>query len=386
MPEVSNQTISQGLANQLSSLSQASADFKADPKASKAALEATAAKTLAEIDAEIGSLNVSSSQFVQTIKDLIGSKDWAKLPPPKQMNHRSGQLMAVNDAIRDVQKTIITDISSIMAILLEIQRKAALAKGQERIQERNAMVDSAKAEFTKRGEAAKQQLIGDVVQAGIQVVTGVLGAASSAKSIAGLKGANAKTVQAWKKTEDLKPLQATVFKAKTDAANLSVKVPGAKQIKADADMKQAAGQALTKDEKTAAREAERILTRSNAEERKLNIGDEKLKHKRAKIDKLNEEAHQETQLIRAEQDLRQAVFGAVSKLGDLTAATMKFQSSMTQIEADKEALAKSLAQSGEQAALDAYQQLRDSLKSALQMIQAIEQAMASSMSSMARSI
>ncbi len=59
MPEV-NQTISQGLASQLASLSQAAADFKADPKANKANLEAIATKTLAEIDAEIDSLNVSS--------------------------------------------------------------------------------------------------------------------------------------------------------------------------------------------------------------------------------------------------------------------------------------------------------------------------------------
>ena len=248
------------------------------------------------------------------------------------------------------------------------------------------MVDSAKSEFTKREEAAKQQVIGDSVQAGVQIVTGILGAVSSAKSIAGLKGANAKTLKAWTKTEDLKPLQANVFKAKADAAKISIEVPGAKEIKANTDLKRASGQALTAGEQRAANKAERLLTRFNAEERKLGIGEEKLRFKRAKIDKLNNEAHEETQLIRAQQDYRQAIIGAVGKLGDVAALSMKFKASMTQVDADREALDKNLAQSGEQAALDAYQQLRDSLKSALQMIQAIEQAMASSMSSMARSI
>ncbi len=84
--------------------------------------------------------------------------------------------------------------------------------------------------------------------------------------------------------------------------------------------------------------------------------------------------------------MSQAVGGVLNKTVDMGAAQMKFMVSMKQVEADKEALAKNLAQSGEQAALDAYQQLRDSLKSALQMIQAIEQAMSSSLAALSKSI
>ncbi len=385
MPEV-NQTISQGLANQLASLSQAAADYKADPKANKASLEATAAKTLAEIDAEIGSLNVSSGQFAQTIKQLISSGEWAKLPPPKQMEQRAGSLMAVNDAIRDVQESIIIDISAIMAVLIEIQRKAALAKGEERIQERNATLTSAQAEYIQKEKAANEQRIGDMVQAGMSIATGVLGVVSSSVSIARLGGANAKTAEAWKKTTDLKPAQANLIQTKKIAADVSMELPGAKKIIANADAKIAAGGTLSAGEQRSADQAKKLLSKSHAMDRKVEALDDQLKFKRADIDRLNNESYEMTQGIRAWQDLSQAVGGMANKSADMAAAQMKFNAAMSQVAADKEALAKNLAQSGEQAALDAYQQLRDSLKSALQMVQAIEQAMSSSLSSMARSI
>lgn len=385
MPEV-NQTISQGLANQLASLSQAAADYKADPKANKASLEATAARTLVQIDAEIGGLNVSSGQFAQTIKDLIRSGDWAKLPPPKQMEQRAGSLLAVNDAIRDVQDSIIVDISSIMAVLIEIQRKAALAKGQERIQERNATLTSAQAEFKKRETAAEEQRTADMVQAGMQIATGVLSVVSSSVSIVRLGGANTKTAEAWKKTTDLKPAQANLIQTKKIAADVSMELPGAKKIIANADAKIAAGGTLSAGEQRSVDQAKKLLSKSHAMDRKVEVLDDQLKFKRADIDRLNNESYETTQGIRAWQDLSQAVGGMANKSGDMAAAQIKFNASMSQVAADKEALAKNLAQSGEQAALDAYQQLRDSLKSALQMVQAIEQAMSSSLSSMARSI
>ncbi len=385
MPEV-NQTISQGLANQLASLSQAAADFKADSKANKASLEATAARTLAQIDAEIDSLNVTSGQFAQTIKELINSGEWAKLPPPRQMTQRADQLMAVNDAIRDVQDTIITDISSIMAILIEIQRKAALAKGEERIQERNATLTSAQAEFAKKEKAAEEQRIGDMVQAGIQIATGVLSVVSSAKSLSGLKGANAKTAEAWSKSKQLEPGQMNASQAKKMAAEHAIEAAGAKKIIGDADAKVAAGGTLTAKEQTIVDKMKDNLRKQSGTERMATALEDDLKLKRLEVDKLNSEAHETTQMIRAQQDLMQAVGGMASKIGEMTAAQMKFMASMSQVAADKEALAKNLAQSGEQAALDAYQQLRDSLKSALQMIQAIEQSLSSSLSSMSRAI
>ncbi len=385
MPEV-NQTISQGLANQLASLSQAAADYKADPKANKASLEATAARTLAQIDAEIGSLNVSSGQFAQTIKELIRSGDWAKLPPPKQMEQRAGSLLAVNDAIRDVQDSIIVDISSIMAVLIEIQRKAALSKGEERIQERNATLTSAQAEFKKRATAADEQRTADMVQAGIQIATGILSVVGSSISIAGLKGANTKTAEAWGKSQKLEPGQMNTSQAKKMAAEHSIEAAGAKKIIGDADAKVAAGGTLTAKEQNLVDKMKENLRKQSGTERMATALEDDLKLKRLDIDRLNSEAHETTQMIRAQQDLFQAIGGMAGKSGDMAAAQLKFMSSMSQVAADKEALAKNLAQSGEQAALDAYQQLRDSLKSALQMIQAIEQAMSSSLSSMARSI
>lgn len=385
MPEV-NQTISQGLAKQLASLSQAAADYKADPKTNKANLEATAAKTLADIEAEIGSLNVSSGQFAQTIKELISSGDWAKLPPPKQMEQRAGSLMAVNDAIRDVQEQIITDISSIMAVLIEIQRKAALAKGEERIQERNATLTSAQAEYQKREKAAQEQRTSDMVQAGLQIATGVLTVVSSSVSIVKLGKANAMTAEAWGKSQKLAPGQTSASQAKKMAAEHSIEAAGAKKIIGDADAKVAAGGTLTANEKSLVDKMKDNLRKQSGTERMAAALEDDLKLKRLDIDRLNSEAHESTQMIRAAQDLVQAVGGMANKSGDMAAAQLKFDASMSQVAADKEALAKNLAQSGEQAALDAYQQLRDSLKSALQMVQAIEQAMSSSLSSMARSI
>ncbi|MEO0317649.1 MAG: hypothetical protein RL404_1326 [Pseudomonadota bacterium] len=386
MPEISNQTISPGLAQQLANLSGVAADYKADAKVNKAALEAAAARTLAAIDAESGNLNVSSGQFAQAIKALISSKDWAKLPPPKQMAQRTEQLAAVNDAIRDVQKTIIADISSIMAILVEMQRKAAMNKSAERIQERNATVASAAAEFKKRELAATEQLVGDMVSAGMQCVTGVLSTVMSGKSIAKIKGAHVKTAEAWSKTKDLKPGQVDLIESKKLLSHLESAKPGAKKIVANGDAKIAQGRRLIGKELRSYETAKTKLSDINAAERKVSALEGQMDISRQEITNLNREADEITQLARARQDLWQGVSGALRASGDMVAASMKFAASITQVEADKEALAKNLATSGEQASLDAYQQLRDSLKSALQMIQAIEQSMSSSMSSISRSI
>ncbi len=385
MPEV-NQTISQGLANQLASLSQAAADYRADPKANKANLEAAAARTLAEINAEIGNLNVSSGQFAQAIKELIASGEWAKLPPPKQMEQRAGSLMAVNDAIRDVQDKIIIDISSVMAVLIEIQRKAALAKGEERIQERNATLVSAEAEYKAKEKSAEEQRTSDMIQAGVAIATSIVTVAMSTKSFLDLKGANTKTAEAWKKTKDLEPAQIDVSQAKKTAADHAIESAGAKKIIANADAKEAAGGFLTSREKSLVKGMRENLKKQAQNEANATALEDSLKLKRLEIDKLNSEAMETTQMVRAQQDLSQAVCGMVSKAADMTAAQFKYMAATSQIGADKEGLAKNLAQSGEQAALDSYQQLRDSLKSALQMISAIEQAMSTSLSSMARAI
>ena len=375
MPDYSNQTISPALANQLASLSQAATDYASAPK-KHSEPSSIAAKTLAEIDAEMANLNVSSKKFAQTIKDLINSGDWAKLPPPKQINQRTSQLMAVNDAIRDVQKAIIADISSIMAVLLEIQRKAALAKGEERIQERYATVVSAQAEFANREKAAEEQRIGDMVQAGVQIATGVMSVVSSSVSICKLGSANKKTKEAWDMTKKSADGQIKLIETKKDAAAIRKALPELKEK----------SQAPGAHRGDAPKKYEAMSAEYESLQMKANAAEDKVKLDRSVIDNLNNKAHEKTQSVRAWQDLSQAIGGVINKSSEMVGAQMKFMASMSQVAADKEALAKSLAQSGEQAALDAYQQLRDSLKSALQMIQAIEQAMSSSLSALAKSI
>ncbi len=374
MPQLGNQTITQGLANQLANLSQLSADSAKD-SSKVAARDNVAAKALAELNAQMGDLNVSSKHFAKAIQDLIISGEWAKLPPPKQMDQRTSQLISVNDAIRDVQKNIIVDTAAIMAVLLEIQRKAALDKGQERLQERNTTLTSAQAEFSTREAAAETQRVSDMVQAGMQIATGVLSVAMSSKSIKDISGANIKTKEAWRKTEDMQPGTVNLLETKKNIGNISAEIPGAKAILADPK----ASKKLKDAASTQIKEFNRL-------KHEAGVLEEAQKFKRLDVDKLNSEAHEITQMARAWQDVSQAVGGVLNKTVDMGAAQLKFIASMQQVEADKNSLAKTLAQSGEQAALDAYQQLRDSLKSALQMIQAIEQAMSSSLAAASKAI
>ncbi len=374
MPQFGNQTITQGLANQLANLSQLTADSNAD-SSKKADRDRVAATTLAALNAQMGDLNVSSSHFAKAIKDLIMSGDWAKLPPPRQMSERTGLLMSVNDAVRDVQKTIIADISSIMAILLEIQRKAAMAKGQERVLERSAMMSSAQAEFASKEAAAQTQRVSDMVQAGMQIATGVVSVVMSSKSIKDISGANAKTLEGWKGTEKMMSGDVDLLEIKKNLGDVGKRVPQAEAILAN-----------PKSIDEAKKSANATIDQFNEQSHKARVLEEVQKYKRLNVDRLNSEAHEITQMTRARQDLQQAVGGVLNKTVEMGAAQLKFIASMQQVEADKHALAKSLAQSGEQAALDAYQQLRDSLKSALQMIQAIEQAMSSSLAALSKSI
>ncbi len=385
MPDFGDQTISQGLANQLANLSRVAADSSADPTQQNE-VRRIAALTLVEIDAAMGELNVSSTHFARAVKDLIMSGEWAKLPSPKQMIDRTSQLMSVNDAISDVQKTIIADISMIMAILLEIQRKAAMAKGQERLQERSATLISAQAEFSAKESAAELQKFSDMLQAGMQIATGVLSMCSSSFSIHKMKGSMEKTKKAWDMTKDLEKSHIDLVNVKKIDANLS-KATGAEQkIATELRSKEALNGPLNDIDKARLADAEGHLRDANSLSKTKMALEDELNLKHSKIDHKNQRARETTEYVRAWQDMSQAVGGVLNKTVDMGAAQMKFMVSMKQVEADKEALAKNLAQSGEQAALDAYQQLRDSLKSALQMIQAIEQAMSSSLAALSKSI
>lgn len=385
MPRFGDQTITQGLATQLANLSQLTADAGTDP--SKIAdRNQVASKTLAEIDAQMGNLNVSSGHFAKVIKDLILSGDWAKLPPPKQLNQQTSLLLSVNDAIRDVQKTIMTDISAIMAVLLEIQRKAALAKGQERLQERSAALYSALAEFAAKEEAAHTQRASDIAQAGVQIATGVLSIASSSNSIHTLKGSMEKTKKAWGMTKKLEPNRIELVNVKKLDANLSKATGTEQKIVTELRSKEALNGPLDAADKARLADAEDHLTDATSLSKKKLALEDEVNNEQSKIDHKNQRAREITESVRAWQDVWQSVGGVLNKTMDMGVAQFKFMVSMSQLEADKHSLAKNLAQSGEQAALDAYQQLRDSLKSALQMIQAIEQALSSSLNAVSKSI
>ncbi len=385
MPDpISDKPISPSLRHDLVELSEIAANAKANPQRAAHDLKDVSGKTLTEINAQINTLNVSSEKFIAKIKDLIERGDWANLPPPKQMAQSIDQLMAINDAIRETQETILTDISAIMAILLEIQRKAALSKGDERIQERNAMLTSAKAEFMKREEAAKAQLIADVVQAGVQMATGVFSVVMSRKSIKQLKKANADTATAWDRTKELNKLRKEEAGIKTEVSKFSLEAPAAQKVMTELKTEKQLKGKLSDTKENQLKTLEGDVQAFHKKEIEATEKYSEIKEKQSDIDHLNSGAHELTQMSRARLDMMQAAGGAVGKLGELTAAGLKFGASLEQVSADKEALAKSLAQSGEQAALDAYQQLRDSLKSALQMIQAIEQAMAGTMTNLSR--
>lgn len=375
-------TMSQSLGSQLVNLSKIAADASLKPDEKRAQLDGVAAKTLAAIDAEIDTLSVSSGDFAAKIRELITSGDWAKLPPPKQMEQRLDQLKLVMTALQDVKDNIIIDISSVMAIILEAQRKAALAKSDERIADRTTMVASAKAEFDQREKAAKEQLTADLVSAGMQIAGGALAIGSSLNSIKSLSAAAAKNKKSWAETKDLQGAHKEKIEAKKVINDFTMEAKEAESISKRLSARNPAR--LTSSEKKMLEMADSTIGKFKQWQGKADIATDKIGLHETRIRVRNEKAHELTTKANAWQALWSGVSQSLKGVGEVATAQLKFQSSMSQIEAEKLALNKNLAGSGEQAALDAYQNLRDSLKSALQMIQAIEQALSSSFTSIAR--
>ena len=382
-------SVSQELSNRLVELSEIASNSSMNPDLKKAKLDQLAAATLGEIVAELPTLNVASQLYVQAFQSLIANKDWASLPPPRQIKQGIDDLRAVADIIKNIKESFVTDISSIMSIILEIQRKAALAKSGERILERHLTITHANAEFAEKMKAAQSQLVSDLIQAGMQIATGVLQFGSA--GFFGVRGAVKASSTVKSSTEQASQLKNALNKkheleGEIEAADALVEECKSK-ISTLNDMKMKKG-SLTDSDKNELSSLNQKLNIHAAEKamntQKLAKVTTTIQEIQPEISRLNELAHQTTAKANAFQSLFSAVSQLLKGMGDVGAAHMKFVSTTAQVDADKESLARNLASSGEQAAQDAYQNLRDSLKSALQMIQAIEQALASSLSSMAR--
>jgi prophage DNA circulation protein len=115
-----------------------------------------------------------------------------------------------------------------------------------------------------------------------------------------------------------------------------------------------------------------------------NMGKRDIAKQRAEIDHMDSDVKIMTQRAHAMQGLFSGIAQSVKGLGDLISSGLKFNASQTQVEADKRRLEKDLESSSEQASLDSYQQLRESLGKAVQMMSALEQTLSTSITSIIR--
>jgi hypothetical protein len=328
--------------------------------------------TLAEINNEIENMTLVGHAWLEQIRSNIKEANWGKLPDARELKLQIKELRELTEAISQSFEYVAIDINAILSLLLEYQRKAALSKNESRINDRELFIQSANAEISKKESAALQQLTADLIGAAVQIATGglqlIAGAISFKRSVGNLGNAKNASINE-NLSENLKKLKDT--KLTLDAEKL------------DLDTRRATA-TLTPAENARAIKIDSDLQDIN---NNIKLAENNINGLMAKIGsdiKTNTEMDSYNRVTDAGMAISNSINSVIKGIGDGISAIYKFESRNREIEAERFGLGKNLASSAEQSSLDAYQQLRDSLRSILQTLSAIEQSLHSSFSSMAK--
>jgi hypothetical protein len=388
-------TISNDLAAQMQQLATLQNDKNLSAEDKKKALEVAGAKTLAEINAEIPSLNFTSTKFAEKIAKIITEGNWNQLPNPEKLSITIHDLNIVASAVETASNSMSVDMTSIMRLLTEAYGKLATIKSNENTQNRTLRLKAADKEFEARDKENREQLAANLVSAAADIVGGVIQGAGAIYALKGALKNAGKSKDLLKESHQLSGItqQKNNKKIELDNVKLEIKTtkPGIlkkmEKLQADIDSPSTTPQqkidAKTKFDKFK-NNLDALENKKNGFTKEFNDLSIKETGLSNKISIENEEIKASNQKYEGRQQIINSSATISKGFVQGTSAILTFTASTTRLEADKSGLVKDLAAQAEQSAQEAYRNANEGFRSANQSLSAMMQSLDASASHMAK--
>lgn len=383
-------TISPDLASHIQTLSAIQNNEKLSPEEKKAQLEVEGAKTLSEINAEMSSLNFTSTKFVNQISKIIAEGDWNQLPAPGKLIADLQTLRQVASALKEASNSMSTDMSSILRLLAEANRTLANIHAEANIQNRKLKLKAADDEFTAKEKANKEQLVADLLSASAEIVAGGIQLVGAGISFHGARKNIGKSKELLEKTHELSDISQTKNSIKQEFSEISENIKEVKpaalnkikeidakdisrqgfedqmaDIKLKSSTKKTLGELDIK-QKQATKRFDDLTSMENVHSKNIDTGNEKLKASNQKYEGFHQIMNSSATILKG------AIQGTSSIWG--------FYASSDRLEADKKGLVRELATQSEQSAQQSYSIAMEGNRKATESLNAMEQSMNSSIS------
>ena len=329
-----------------------------DSETNKNRLEKLSKETLSEIDSGIKSLSGAARTYVEFFKVVISEKKWTSIPPADRIKLDASEIENLILKVHETLSFLAIDINAIMALLLEYMRKGALTQKNISIEQRNFQVDSANMEATAKTTAANTQL-------NAELISNITAAVVSSLQILGGVVALGRTVRSLGQSKDALAKSAKMIR---DNAEYETNVDKIKEL--NGQIKNFKGNA----QDLANLKTERLDLRTTMTSLKSNIAIQK-----NKIETTNSNISTYNRLTESAMTTLSSVAATAKGVADSLASIQRFSAKTSEIQADKLTTFRNLANSSENSAQSAYQQLMESLKAVIQMLTAIQTALNSMM-------
>lgn len=326
-----------------------------------------------EIDKESTGLSQVSKKYIEDIKLVIQAEDWNKLPASKQLNSDIALFNKLSEDVSFVSKFVGIDINDVLSLLLEFERRNNSIQSKIRQDSQQAMFNSANAEFTEKQKANAAELSAGIVSAvgGLvaslgSVVGGGVGfgyAKNSVKSshnnlkLSDKLSSESNRLKELKiKSNEITKNIESLYKESTTHSNDPIKL---KKIQDDG-----------------------IRLTNEKEEVDLDINDAEWN-----IDKLSTKVKSNSEIIASENQIAvnaSTLIGGVGKVLEsafqIGAAYLRNDQKTAEMDAEKNALSKNIANDSKEAANDSYHQARDNMHSIVENLRSMLQALDTSFS------
>lgn len=330
-----------------------------DSETNKNLLEKLSKETLSEIDAGIKSLSGAARTYVEFFKVIISEKKWTSIPPADRIKLDANEIENLILKVHDTLSFLAIDINSIMALLLEYMRKGALTQKNISIEQRNFQVDSANMEATAKTAAANTQL-------NAELISNITAAVVSSLQILGGVVALGRTVRS------LGQSKLALSESKNminNNKNYENNIDRIKEI--NNEIKLLKG---THPSRQATLNTEMFNLKNSSTLLKSDIAIQK-----NTIETINSSVSTNNRLTESAMTTLSSVAATAKGIADSLASIQRFSAKTSEIQADKLTTFRNLANSSENSAQSAYQQLMESLKAVIQMLTAIQTALNSMM-------
>ncbi len=399
-------------------------------------LSELAAPAIQMLEQVIDNVGGTRRKLLEQIKGIIQSDDWAVLPVPQDIAITLKKIDRISIAIADVQKNLMADSTEIFRELMEIMRKMMIESKFAQSANHKLDIEAANSAAAAKKAANEKQLSSDLASSIAQGIGGIISAAGAivsirsvgkaalkAKEAASLAGSLQKNSENQKGIlskldENLEAADSNISelsKSKrtsraasemlTDSENESGSINSNKKFSGDESINESSSDIGISEAESSSQKAtsssteeisdmenesesidndDKILTKENNNKDVQETENNDFNGQIEKIEELRKSSDIHLAMGNAWQSLAGGISGLTNSVGGIAAALEKQVVGSKQLDADRDAINREVAQKMYQAAADSANSAREGLRSAIGMISAIEQTFAGMGSLLAR--